>query len=111
MDRYGGVIMRKALREFHEGEVEAAAINTKDGLMGRGGARAGTMLTLRDALDKESYEWMSGAVPEVLDALEREVAGGRTPEQVKLFVLKHTGRLELALRCEQAARHLVNAAA
>ena len=68
------------------------------------------MPTLQQALDAESYEWLVGNAPLILSALEREVHGGKTPEQVKVFVLRHTGRLEIALRCEQAARHLVNVA-
>lgn len=64
------------------------------------------MPTLQQALDAESYEWLAGYAPGVLSALEREVAGGRTPDQIKLFVLRQTGRLEIALRCEQVARHI-----
>jgi hypothetical protein len=65
-----------------------------------------TMPTLQQALDAESYEWLAGYSPVILSALEREVAGGRTPEQIKLFVLRQTGRIEIALRCEQVARHI-----
>jgi len=66
------------------------------------------MSGLQVALDAESYEWLTGNQPEVLSALEREVSGGATPDQIKLFVLRHTGRFELAMRCEQAARHVLN---
>jgi hypothetical protein len=66
------------------------------------------MPTLQQALDAESYEWLAGYAPVILGALEREVAGGRTPEQIKLFVLRQTGRFEIALRCEQAARHVLS---
>lgn len=66
-----------------------------------------SMPSLQQALDAESYEWLAGNSPVVLAALEREVAGGKLPEQIKLFVLKQTGRIEIALRCEQAARHLL----
>ncbi len=72
--------------------------------------KAVTMPTLQQALDAESYEYMAGNYPVVLSAIEREVAGGRTPEQVKLFVLRQTCRPEIALRCEQAARHVLSVA-
>ena len=65
------------------------------------------MPTLQQALDAESYEWLAGTHPVILTALEREISGGRTPEQVKLFVLRQTGRFEISLRCEQVARHIL----
>jgi hypothetical protein len=65
------------------------------------------MPTLQQALDAESYEWLAGTHPGILGAIEREVAGGRTPAQVKLFVLRQTGRFEIAMRCEQVARHIL----
>lgn len=68
--------------------------------------KSASMPTLQQALDAESYEWLAGYAPVILSALEREVAGGQTPEQIKLFVLRQTGRLEIALRCEQVARHI-----
>jgi len=71
-----------------------------------GGGKTIAMPTLQQALDAESHEWLAGNAPLILSALEREVAGGKTPEQIKLFVLRQTGRFEIALRCEQAARHL-----
>lgn len=64
------------------------------------------MQTLSRMLDKESYEWLTGFHPEIIEAIETEVNAGHRPEEIKLFVLKQTGRLELALRCEQAARHI-----
>jgi len=66
------------------------------------------MVNLQQALDAESYEWLTGTHPVILSAIEREVAGGKTAEQVKLFVLRQTGRIELALRCEQVVRHILN---
>lgn len=55
-------------------------------------------------LDRESYEWLAAAHPDILAAIEAEVAAGRTAEQIRLFVVRHTGRAEIAQRCEQAAR-------
>ncbi len=57
-------------------------------------------------LDRESYEWLAAAHPDILAAIEAEVAAGRTAEQIRLFVVRQTGRIEIALRCEQSARHI-----
>jgi hypothetical protein len=67
------------------------------------------MQSLQEALDAESYEWMAERYPQILKALEREIAGGKTPEQVRLFVLLQTGRPEISQRCEQVARHIRSA--
>jgi len=64
------------------------------------------MNTLARVLDAESYEWLGGHHPDVLDALEREVGQGRSPRDIKQFVMMHTLRPELAQRCYQAARHI-----
>jgi len=64
------------------------------------------MNSLGKALDKVSYEWLTEAYPELVEAIEAEMNQGATPTQVKRFVLGHTQRVELALRCEQAARHV-----
>jgi hypothetical protein len=55
-------------------------------------------------LDRESYEWLAAQHPDILGAIEAEVAAGRTAEQIRLFVVRQTGRLEIAQRCEMAAR-------
>ena len=64
------------------------------------------MYQLGLALDQISYEWLAEAHPDLAEAIESEVSQGATPERIKHFVLRHTQRLELALRCEQAARHM-----
>ena len=63
-----------------------------------------TMPRLGAELDKESYLWLAANHPNILDAIEAEVAAGKTPQDVRLFVLRQTGRIEIAMRCEQAAR-------
>ena len=65
------------------------------------------MKTLEAALDAASYEWLVSNLPDVAQAIEVEVAAGATAGQIKTAVLRHTARVELALRCEQAARWLV----
>lgn len=62
---------------------------------------------LERALDSESYDFMSQNYPDVLQALEREVAAGHRPREIRTFVLLQTGRMEIALRCEQVARHIL----
>lgn len=64
------------------------------------------MQSLANVLDAESYEWLGGHHPDVLDAIEKEVTGGQQPKDIKQFVMMHTLRPELAQRCYQAARHI-----
>lgn len=61
---------------------------------------------LGKALNRESYEWLASQHPDILEAVEAEVTAGRTPESIRLFVIRKTGRDELAARCEQAAYHV-----
>jgi len=45
--------------------------------------------------------------PDIAAAVEVGIARGATPEQIRRFAVRKTGRLELALRLEQAARYLL----
>lgn len=69
-------------------------------------AQALAMQKLGEVLDSQSYMWLASQHPEVLEAIETEVSAGRSAHDVKLFVILRTGRIELALRCEAAARHI-----
>lgn len=62
------------------------------------------------ALDAISWEWINDNHPELAEAIEIEVARGASPAAIRRFVMARTQRIELALRCEQAACHLVAAA-
>lgn len=64
------------------------------------------MERLGRTLDKESYEWLASQHPDILEAVEAEVGAGRTPEQIRLYVIRATNRTELAQRCQQSARHI-----
>lgn len=64
------------------------------------------MEQLAAVLDKESYEWLTANSADIADAVEGEVQKGVSPEAIRRFVLRHTGRYEIALRCEAAARYL-----
>jgi hypothetical protein len=63
---------------------------------------------LSKALDEISYEWLMAQHPGLVAAIEAELSRGVTPPRIKQRVLLHTQRLELALRCEQAARHMMS---
>lgn len=67
-----------------------------------------TMDRLGKALDRESYEWLASHSPDILEAVEAEVNAGSKPEQIRIFVIRRTGRGEIALRVEQAANHIRN---
>lgn len=63
-------------------------------------AKSPDMPALQRALDQESYEWMSANVPDILRALETEIANGHTPYEARMLVVQHSGREELAARVE-----------
>lgn len=60
------------------------------------------------ALDAESYAYLSTCAPDILVAVEAEIASGKTPEQVQRIAAQHLGpdRQALAVRVWQAARHV-----
>lgn len=66
------------------------------------------LLELGEELDRESYEYLLENCPGIADAVTVGVARGSTPEEVRRFVVRYYGanRMELARRCEAAARHL-----
>jgi hypothetical protein len=64
------------------------------------------MNILNHELDAISYDWLVTQHSGLASAIENAVAEGNNPIQIKRAVLRQTGRSELALRCEQAARHL-----
>ena len=61
---------------------------------------------LDGALDEIGYQWLEETHPELAAAVEQEVGRGAGAATIKRRVLARTGRLELALRCEQAARYI-----
>lgn len=63
------------------------------------------------AIAAESWEWLEDNNFQIARAVAKSVQRGRTPEQIKRHIAKRTSRYSLALRCEQAAQHLVNEAA
>ncbi len=65
------------------------------------------VFSIDEELDEISYEWLIQNHPALLHAMARDVDAGRMPADLRHRVLERTGRYELALRCEQAARWLV----
>ena len=60
------------------------------------------------ALDEISWYWLSDSYPGLAEAIQSEADRGASPDQVRRYVMQRTQRLELALRCEQAARWLLD---
>ena len=60
-------------------------------------------------LDAIAYEWLATNYPQLVKAIDTELNRGITPGDVRFVVQRHGGpdRDDLALRCEQAARHLM----
>ncbi len=63
--------------------------------------------SIDEELDQISYEWLIQNHPALLHAMTKDINAGRQPADLRRRVLERTGRYELALRCEQAARWLV----
>lgn len=68
------------------------------------------MAEIEAAIDAESADWLEEANRALYDAIVAGVRRGATPVQIRRFVMYRCGREALALRCEQAARHLVRSA-
>jgi len=72
--------------------------------------RDNELTAIGSALNAISWEWLNDNHPELAMAIEVEVDRGATPYAIRRYVVQRTQRIELALRCEQAASHLVSAA-
>jgi hypothetical protein len=68
------------------------------------------MAEIEAAIDAESADWLEEANRALYDAIVTGVRRGATPAQIRRFVMYRCGREALALRCEQAARHIVRSA-
>lgn len=64
---------------------------------------------LTAALNRQSWEYLQLELPDVAEALREEVAAGATADELRRFTMRHTGRVALAARVEQAAAHLTAA--
>jgi hypothetical protein len=59
------------------------------------------------AIAQESWEWLLDNVPGLADGVAQEVRRGARPDEIRRHVMVQTQRAALALRCKQAAEHLV----
>ena len=62
---------------------------------------------LEAAYNRDSWEWLQREAPEIADALAVVVNNGASPDDVRRFTMRHTGRAAIAARVEQAAAHLL----
>ena len=58
------------------------------------------------AIDAEAWQWLKDAAPVYADAVALEVQRGHTPDDIRQRFMRLTQRQPLALRLDQAARHL-----
>ena len=61
---------------------------------------------LEAAYNRDSWEWLQREAPMIADALAQVVKSGASPDDVRRFTMRHTGRAAIAARVEQAAAHL-----
>lgn len=59
-------------------------------------------------IDRDGYEYLDTRAPEYLRAVVAELDAGKSPDEIGRMVLRFGGedRRALAMRCEQAARHM-----
>ena len=65
-----------------------------------------SMRAIGAVLDEMSWNWLQDNEPELAGAVREVVEAGAKAEDIRSYVMRMTERRELALRCEQAARHL-----
>lgn len=65
-----------------------------------------TLKPLGEVLDEMSWNWLQDCEPDLAGALRQVIEAGANADSVRSYVLRMTERRELALRCEQASRHL-----
>jgi hypothetical protein len=61
---------------------------------------------LEAAYNRESWEYLLRESPLIADALAQVVKSGASPDAVRKFTMRHTGRAAIAARVEQAAAYL-----
>ncbi len=64
------------------------------------------MEPLSAAFNRQSWEWLQDEAPDIAAALVQVMARGASPEDVRRFTVRYTGREKMAARVEQAAAHL-----
>lgn len=66
------------------------------------------LTALAGALDAESWAWLQDNNILLARALQAEVKRGATADDIRRFVMRHTGREALAARMAQAAAYLLS---
>ena len=66
-----------------------------------------SLAPLEAAYNRDSWEWLQREAPTIADALAQVVKSGASPDDVRRFTMRHTGRAAIAARVEQAAAHLL----
>ncbi|MEM7133443.1 MAG: hypothetical protein AAF702_44515 [Chloroflexota bacterium] len=63
---------------------------------------------LRDVVDLDAYQWLQSHAPYYISAIQSSLSQGASPADIRQFISINVGtdRQGLALRCEQAARHI-----
>lgn len=64
---------------------------------------------LAAAINEESWQWLQENTPLLADALEREIEGGATAEEIRQVAMRMTQRPALVMRLRQAASYLMAA--
>ena len=67
------------------------------------------MGSLSQAIDHQSAEWLEANLPEIFDALERELQAGRSMDEIRRMLLRKFGndlRDAFVVRVLQAAEYL-----
>lgn len=64
---------------------------------------------LAAAINEESWQWLQDNVPMLADALQREVEGGATVDDIRQAAMRMTQRPALVMRLRQAAMYLMAA--
>lgn len=69
------------------------------------------MKLLDEAIERDAYNWFLGHQTglDYLNAITQATADGRSPEEIRYYIAARVGpdRAGLALRAEQAARHIL----
>jgi hypothetical protein len=65
---------------------------------------------LNPSIWQDAYDYLALHNEDFLNGVENAVAQGFTPDEIYRHVLREAGihRLEMAKRCQNAARHIVN---
>lgn len=70
-----------------------------------------TFTHLSPAINSDGWEWLQNNAPDYATAVQKEVAAGKSPDQIYRYMLVELGlhREPLARRCRQAAAYLQTA--